>query len=169
MILMNDFIRLLRGVKKKIFLLLGRAVLTAIDNTKKTQRLQVNALYKETLSDIERFQEYGLETYPLSNSEVFIGFINGNRDAGIALCVHDRDQRPKDLEEGEVCLYNNQDDCEIRLNNTGDITIGKDALNRLIDERFIDIYNNHTHIGGTGVPLVSISVDTTATTKTKAL
>jgi len=63
----------------------------------------------ETITNMERFQEYGFETYPLLNSEVFAIFLNGNRDHGIALCVHDRRYRPKTLVEGEVMVYTDED------------------------------------------------------------
>ncbi len=73
-----DFKRLIRPITNKIFLLLGRAVLMAINNSEDTQKIQVIALADETISDIERFQEYGFETYPIPGAEAFIGFLNGN-------------------------------------------------------------------------------------------
>ncbi len=105
-----DFRRLIRPITNKIFLLLGRAVLELIEkNDKGTQKIQVTALANETISDIERFQEYGLETYPKTGAEVFVAFLNGNRDHGIALCVHDSRHRPINLAKGEVCLYSDED------------------------------------------------------------
>ena len=89
--------------------MLGRAVLKAIENSEDTQKIQVIALSEETISDIERFQEYGFESYPFVDAEAFIGFLNGNRDHGIALCVHDGRYRPKDLVEGEAAMYTDED------------------------------------------------------------
>jgi len=107
--ILDDFKRLVRPIKNKIFLLLGRAVLKLVTNANATQKIQVVALADETISDIERFQEYGFETYPFAEAEVFIGFLNGNRDHGIALCVHDGRYRPTDLTEGEVVVYTDED------------------------------------------------------------
>ena len=104
-----DFRRLIRPITNKIFLLLGRAVLKAVDESGNAQRIQVLALKNETISDIERFQEYGFESYPLAEAEVFIGFLNGNRDHGIAICVHDERHRPQDLSEGESAMYTDED------------------------------------------------------------
>ncbi len=105
-----DFRRLIRPITNKIFLLLGRAVLELIEKSDEgTQRIQATALANETISNIERFQEYGFETYPVAGAEVFINFLNGNRDHGIALCVHDSRYRPTYLEEGDVCLYTFRD------------------------------------------------------------
>jgi len=102
---LDDFKRLVRPIKNRIFLMLGRAILKAIENSGDRQRYQVIALADETISDIERFQEYGFETYPWEEAEVFIGFLNGNRDHGIALCVHDGRYRPEDLSQGDVRVY----------------------------------------------------------------
>ena len=103
-----DINKLLTPVKRKIFLLIGRAILTAVDNSEKTMKIQVTGLSDETITGIERFQEYGFESYPKidSEAEVVVGFINGNRDQGIALCIHDRAYRPTDLSEGDVRVYN---------------------------------------------------------------
>jgi len=106
---LNDFKRLIQPLRNKIFLLLGRAVLEAVKNTELTQKIQITALNEEVISDMERFQEYGFETYPLEGSEVVAVFLNGNRDHGIAICVHNRDYRPKDLVEGEVAVYTDED------------------------------------------------------------
>lgn len=110
-IVMNfcDFKRLLAPLQKKIFLLLGRAVLTLINNAEGTQKIQITVLDNEIITGVERFQEYGFETYPHTDAEVFTLFLNGNRDHGIALCVHDRRYRPKDLVEGEVANYTDED------------------------------------------------------------
>ena len=105
----RDFQRLIEPLKRRIFLLVGRAILTAIDNAGDTQKIQVTALDSETISDVERFQEYGLETYPFADAETVIAFLNGNRSNGIVLCIHDRQYRPKDLVEGEVVLYTDED------------------------------------------------------------
>lgn len=106
MINTEDFRRLTDVIKRKIYLLIGRAILTAVVNSGKTQKIQVTLLKDETVSDIERFQEYGFETYPKKGSaEAVIAFLNGNRDHGIVLCVHDREYRPLDLSEGDTRVY----------------------------------------------------------------
>jgi phage baseplate assembly protein V len=112
--------RFLAPIKKKIFLLIGRAILTAIDNSGNIQKIQVTALKDETISDVERAQEYGLETYPKTDSEaeVIILFLNGNREQGICVKIHDRANRPTGLNEGDVYLYN-ADGFQVKLDSTG--------------------------------------------------
>ena len=127
-----DLKRLMAPLGRKVFLLLGRAILNAVNNSENTQKIQITALDGETISDMERFQEYGFETYPVSNSEVFAVFLNGNRDHGVALCVHDRRYRPKDLSEGDVALYTYRDKTvahRIHLKSDGEIEIFGTDLN----------------------------------------
>jgi len=223
---LNDFKRLINPLKNKIFLLLGRGILTVINNSELTQKIQIIALNEETISDMERFQEYGFESYPLEKAEVLAAFFNGNRDHGIAVCVHDRRYRPKDLIEGEVAIYTNEDaitpfriqmkknrihyrrsdqeDIDIDTSKTEDIGTSKiitaptethvnatehiinspqvslggndfAGLRKIIDERFITLFNNHVHSGvqnGTGntaVPTVSASEANQATANVKAI
>jgi phage baseplate assembly protein V len=109
MITFNDFKRLIAPLRRRVFLSLGRGILKLINNAEGTQKVMITALAGETITDAERFQEYGFETYPLTEAEVFGAFLNGNRDHGIILCVHDRRYRPKDLTAGEVALYTDED------------------------------------------------------------
>ncbi len=102
------FDRLLRPIKNKIFLMIGRAVLKAVKNTEGTQKMQALFLADELLQDIERFQEYGFEAYPHDGAEILANFVNGNRRQGVISCVHDRRHRPKDLVEGEVVIYTDE-------------------------------------------------------------
>ena len=212
-----DFQRLIRPIKNKLFLLLGRAILKAVNNAEQTQKIQVIALSGEVITDMERFQEYGLETYPLAEAEVAAVFLNGNRDHGIALCVHDRRYRPTGLSAGEIMLYTDENSTGFRihfkrnriLDTKGDqaienfdtsktvtapienhvnaasfivasprIQLGSgtwSALNRLIDERFLDLFNNHKHsgvttgTGNTGVPTTTGSTASHATNQARAL
>lgn len=111
----------------KIFLLVSRSRLLGINNTDstETQKIQVSNLSKEIISDIERYQEYGFENYPIiPNAEAVNLFINGNRnsDKGINIVINNRKLRPTDLSSGEVCIYckdsNNSNDNRIWLKPT---------------------------------------------------
>jgi phage baseplate assembly protein V len=101
----NYMTKLFDGIKSKVFRLIGRAKLTKISNSEKKQLIQVKALKDETITDIERFQEYGFETYPKTDSEALLVFPGGNRDQGIAVCIIDTRYRPTGLNEGEVQVY----------------------------------------------------------------
>lgn len=114
--------RILNPIKRKIFLLVGRAIVTAVDNSGVLQKIQVAGFDGETITDIERLQPYGLETYPvIASDESVILFVNGNRNAdkGISIVVANRKYRPTDLAEGDVCIYSK----DSNLDNQNRITL----------------------------------------------
>lgn len=139
--MMKELYRLIDSVKRKIFLLIGRAILTAIDNSGKTMTVQVTGLKDETITGIERFQEYGFESYPkVGSAEAVIGFINGNREHGIVLCVHDREYRPTDLVEGESRVYHYDKKTRVSCKSglvelTAGGTLEKSALGETLKEK----------------------------------
>jgi phage gp45-like len=96
-------------VLKKIFLIVSRGKLLKIDNSNsEMQKIQISNLADEVITDIERYQPYGIENYPLiANAEAVTLFVNGNRNSnkGINICINNRKLRPTDLESGEVRLY----------------------------------------------------------------
>lgn len=126
--MITDLKRLYDLIKMKIFLLIGRGIVTSIDNSKKTQSIQISGMANETISDVERVQEYGLETYPftmrfntttkkwegsdssnLSEAEAVTIFQNGDRGRGLIVCIGDRNYRLTDLAQGEVAIYTFKD------------------------------------------------------------
>ena len=122
--------RLLLPIRKKIFLLIGRAILTAVDNSGKTMRIQVTGLNGETISDIEKIDNYGFSSSPPvdGKTEVLIAFVNGNRDQGLAIHAHHRDSKPTDLNEGEVRIYDDNG-FQITLTDAGIEIKSTDATN----------------------------------------
>lgn len=171
----RDITRLLKPIKNKIFLMIGRGILEAVNNSEGTQKIQVTGVDGETITDIERLQNYGFASHPKpsSTSEAVIVFINGNRDQGIALAVQDRALIPS-LIEGEVCLFHLNGKGIIKLKD-GTLEISGDGgtlefaplsskIKKIVDEQINDIFNVHTHnyvnIAGpqvTGVPNSSMT------------
>ena len=107
--MIGNLSKMLAPIKRSIYLLIGRAIVTYVDNSLMTQRVQLNLMAGEVASDVERFEEYGMTSHPLANSQALSLFINGNRAQCIVLCVHDRRYRPTDLASGEVALYSHED------------------------------------------------------------
>jgi len=149
MITLDDLDRFLRPLKFRLYRIVGRALLTAIGNSTKTQTVQIKMFGDAVYEDIERFQEYGLETYPDAsdkNCEVALLDLGG---LNLAICVHNREERPKDLTTGEVCLYSKFAQ-RIKLKADGSIEITTD--NKPIDITGADITvtgNNITVKGST--------------------
>lgn len=142
-------------VLKKIFLLISRGRLLNIDNSKAdVQTIQVSNLADEVITDIERYQEYGFENYPIiSNAEAITLFVNGNRNAnkGINIVVNNRALRPTDLQKGDVCIYckdsNSLNQNRIWLKPTNNEIEIKTADNNdiVIDKNGIEITDSNTN------------------------
>lgn len=97
--------RMLIPVKRKVFLIVGRGEIKSSDNSKGTPKVQGEFLDKEIISDIEKMEDYGFASNPESGSQIVALFIDGNREQGISIRLHDRRYRPTDLEPGEACMY----------------------------------------------------------------
>jgi phage baseplate assembly protein V len=125
--------RFLQPLKIKIQLMIGRAVLLAVDNTGKTQRLRLQFGQDEAIERIERIQEYGFDTNPpvADSSEVAYVSIAGNRGLTYVIATQVREFRPSPaLAAGEVMMYSKFGQ-KIHLKTDGSVTIdaGANAVN----------------------------------------
>ena len=161
-----------------MFMMLARGIVKAVRNTEGTQKLQIVALADETIDNIERLQEYGLETYPDADAEAFAAFVGGNREIGVVLVTHDRRYRPKTLTSGEVMLYTKHGqsihlkaDGSIVLSESGGVkatlsagvitleagtvNVGATGGKTVALQSIMDLFNNHTHAyaPGPGAPV----------------
>ena len=168
-------------LSNKIYSMIGRAILTAINNSGKVQRIQVKGIYGETLTDIDRIQEYGLETYPevSGDTEVILICPDGNREQAIAIKVGTRAYRPTTLNEGEVLLYS-KFGLNILLDKNGKICIGGDGNNFVLHAELLSAiqklqadFNSHTHPtavnGPPSAPTIPISIDISTAKTTNIL
>lgn len=142
--------RLLENLKRKIQLIIGRAVLLAVNNSTKTQGVQISLLADEISSDVERFQEYGFETYPLAGAEALALHVSGNRDEGVVITIHDNRYRPTDLKSGEVKVYTYKDNLPMQLPH---------QIHFVVADQSINIYGLKVRIGNGTVELLSL-IDT---------
>lgn len=129
-----DLKRFLTPINNRIYRIIGKAILTALDNTGTAQKIQVSVLKNETVSNLEKAEEYGLSTYPKTGSQAIILSIGGNRDHAICINISDRRYRPTDLAEGEVAIYTHEDSTlssghRIHLKANGVIDVNCDTAN----------------------------------------
>ena len=138
---------IINKLRNKIYLLIGRAILKAVSNTASIQKLKVTGLYNETISGVDRIQEYGLETYPkVGTAEVVILFPNGNRDGGVVIKVGDKTYRPSGQLEGDVYLYDYRG-TEIKIDSIGITLKSGDASAWKPNVLAIDPWSGITHGG----------------------
>jgi len=99
--------RTIESVKRRISLMIGRTILKTLSDSGGTQTVQLSALKGETLSDVERLQDYGFTSYPnVDTSEALVLFPNGNRSAGVVVVINNREDRPTgELTEGDSMQY----------------------------------------------------------------
>lgn len=107
---------------RRVANLVGRGVVTSTDDSTKIQLSQVSLLDGEVRDEIENFQAYGFTSNPRDGAEAVVVFVGGRRDHGLAIQVADRRYRIRNLESGEVAVYNDTG-AKIVLRASGDIEI----------------------------------------------
>jgi phage baseplate assembly protein V len=107
---MRELSKLIQPIRKRLLLILGRAVVTAIDDDQGIQRLQLSILKGEIKDKISRFQNYGFTSNPHPGAQAVAVFNGGNRNNGVVICVDDQRFRLKSLKPGEVAIYSDEGD-----------------------------------------------------------
>ena len=97
-------------LRRRVMLMIGRAILLLVDDDKLLQTVQVQGLADETLDRVERFQTYGLTSRPHPGAECIVVAMGGIRQHPVVIAVDDRRYRVRELETGDVCLYTDQDE-----------------------------------------------------------
>lgn len=100
--------RMMQPLQRRVMLMVGRAVLRAVNDETTLQSLKIELLADEVKEGTERFQEYGFTSHPHDGAEAVTVFMGGNRDHGLVIAVDDRRYRLKALEQGEVALYTDE-------------------------------------------------------------
>lgn len=116
------------ALQRKVSSLVNRGRINLVDDTGKGQRVQVGLLADETKDGVERVQPYGLTTHPLEGAEAVALFVGGGRDHGLVVNVDDRRHRPRELEPGDVQLYNDQAGTHVKLTREQTIVIACKTL-----------------------------------------
>lgn len=170
--------KMLAPLRRRIQLMVTRAVLTLVDDTTGLQTVQARLLAGELLG-MERFQQFGFTGVPGQGSEAIALSVGGSRSGAVVIAVDDRRDRPTGLAEGEACVYAAGGQARILVQPGGTVQImastsvtaatptveadgkieaaetvgGTDFV--LVDQRtllgLIQAYNSHTHtLAGVG-------------------
>lgn len=102
------FGKLIQPYARRIRLTVSRGIVRLVNDALKLQEVQIALLADETRDGVERFQNYGLTSVPLSGAEGVFLSVGGSRDHGIVIAIDDRRYRLKGLLPGEVALYDDQ-------------------------------------------------------------
>lgn len=97
--------RYLGPLRRRVSGMIGRAVISYVNDATKAQSLQLQLFADETQDGVERFQDYGFTSVPLPGAEAAVMFVGGTRSHGIVVACEDRRYRLKALQGGEVAIY----------------------------------------------------------------
>lgn len=169
--------KLAGDIARRIRMMVARAVVRGMDESGGLRRLNISILADEVKDGVEHFEAYGISSRPLPDAEALVVFLGGNRDHAVALSVTDRRYRPKDLEPGEVVIFDDQEQ-EIRIKRDGifitttrpdgvNITTTKATVTATGDVSVdsatkVVVVAPEIHLGGEGGPAVARVGDATS-------
>ena len=117
----------LAPVRRRVRLMVSRAVLNAVNDAGGIQVVQVKLLDGETRDGVERMQNYGLTSVPLPGAEGLGVSVGGSRNHVVVVVMDDGRHRMKGLKPGEVAMYTHLDKeahrHHIHLDENGDMHI----------------------------------------------
>lgn len=120
--LMKRYIdRELAPVRRRLRSMANRAKVTGVVESLQRQNLQLQIENDEAVDDIERFQNYGMTSYPPVGSEAVVMALKGSLDQRVAVAVEKKDLRPKG-EQNDVIVYHAEGH-QIRLTSSGQIIV----------------------------------------------
>lgn len=92
-------------IKRKIALMVSRAIINLIDDANEIQMAQVSMLDGEIQDDAEVFGQFGFASNPPNGSEAIVVSVGGVRSHGVILGISDRQYRIKNLGKGFAAIY----------------------------------------------------------------
>jgi phage baseplate assembly protein V len=95
----------LRRVRLRVDATVARAVIEYVNDSLKTQRLQLTILADEHEDDVEHMQPYGLSFVPPAGAECIALAPSGSRDGTVAICAQLPGDRPEGGKERTGGLY----------------------------------------------------------------
>lgn len=107
---MRSFDRLLLPIRRRLALMVSRAVVTLVSDAAKMQTLQVSILDGETLEGAEHWQSYGFTAVPHAGAEALLLSVGGHRAHSVVVSCGDRRYRLTGLQGGEVAIYTDEKD-----------------------------------------------------------
>ena len=167
----------------KFFKTIIRRVIISAIREGQIKRFDADGLVQDEFLDREFFQQYGFTSRPKQGAE---GIVIGIGNVFYMIASDDRTCRLTLQNDGEVALNTGSDNYvlikasgDIEIKSAGKVTViapsvelADGALRKLIDERLVDAFNQHTHpTAGTGAPstpTTPLVLANVATAKTKA-
>jgi len=119
---MRSMRKMLAPMANKLQAVLGKCILSALDDSTAIQLVQLTGVEGETLDKVEHLQPYGFSSSCPPGGQAVAGFFGGSREHGVVLVMAHGATRKKGLAEGEVALYSKHG-THIHLMEDGSIEI----------------------------------------------
>lgn len=165
-----DIERYLAPLRRRMRLMVSRAVVRLVNDTTKTQALQVEILKGELYDRIERLQNYGITSVPLPGAEAIVLAAGGDRAHGVVVVVGDKRYRLTGLEPGEVAIHDDQGQ-KVHLTREGIVVDGGGVgpitftnAEKAVFEMPVEIENTLTMTGAGAAGNITTPGTVTATT-----
>lgn len=113
----------------KLKMLVGRCVLSLINDVPKTQELQIEAWAGDVQDQVEHFQQFGFTAVPVPGAEGIVVFVGGEHDHPVVLAVEDRRHRVSGLSGGESAMYNTSGHRLVLYHDRAELTTLKYVVN----------------------------------------
>lgn len=97
-------------IYQKFHNFISTSTLKIVNDKTKTQTCQLELFSGEIKEKVERWQQYGITSVPLPETEALCIAAGGERDRVYIVATEDKDYRPVSLKYGEVALYTNEKD-----------------------------------------------------------
>lgn len=104
----STFRRLTEPMRRRIKLMISRAVGHLVDPSTLLQTLQVELLKGEVLDGVEHLEGYGRTAHPPEGFEALTASLAGDRAHTVALAAWHRKYRPVGFKAGENVIYDDQ-------------------------------------------------------------
>ena len=123
----RTILKLMAPLWRRVMLMVGRALVHAVNDGLKMQELQISLLKGETLEGVEHWLPYGFTHHPHPGAEALAVFLGGNRNHGIVVAVADRRYRLYPLAEGEMAIHDDLGQ-KVHLKRNGIVVEGLNIL-----------------------------------------
>lgn len=118
-------------MKDRLLLMVGRAVIRAVNNTPNIQELQLAVMAGESIDRVQSMQHFGFTSNPPVGSEGIVVALGGSRENCIVIATENRKVRFKNTAPGESAIYTD-DGTYIHLKKAGQVEV-KTATKVTID------------------------------------
>ena len=133
---------MLQKLRNRLAMMIGTAMIESVQDSEEFQHIVIELMAKE-IRELESLTPYGFAHHPHAGSEGLAVFPDGERAFGYVICIADRRYRLKGLKEGEVALYDDQNQF-VLLGRDGMKLSGKEIS---IEAERINM-NGETYING---------------------